>query len=50
MAVRRLPEAEVLALGVRYGQDAVFAWTPADWVIVAVRGAAPGVGLVVGGA
>jgi len=38
VAVSGLPEAEVLALGVRYGQDAVFAWTPAEWVIVACRG------------
>ncbi len=38
VAVRGLPEAEVLALGVRYGQDAVFAWTPAEWAIVACRG------------
>jgi hypothetical protein len=38
VAVRGLPEAEVLALGERYGQDAVFAWTPAEWAIVACRG------------
>jgi hypothetical protein len=38
VAVRGVPEAEVLALGLRYGQDAVFAWTPAEWVIVACRG------------
>ena len=28
VAVRGAPEAGVLALGARYGQDAVFAWTP----------------------
>ena len=38
VAVRGLPEAEVLALGMRYGQDAVFAWTPTEWAIVACRG------------
>jgi hypothetical protein len=38
VAVRGVPEAEILALGVRYGQDAVFAWTPAQWVIVACQG------------
>jgi hypothetical protein len=38
VAVRGLPSAAVLALGVRYGQDAVFAWTPAEWAIVACRG------------
>jgi hypothetical protein len=38
VAVRGLPEAEALALGVRYGQDAVFAWTPTAWAIVACRG------------
>jgi len=38
VAVRGLPEAEVLALGARYGQDAVFAWTPTEWAIVACRG------------
>jgi hypothetical protein len=38
VAVRGLPEAEALALGVRYGQDAIFAWTPREWTIVACRG------------
>jgi hypothetical protein len=38
VAVRGLAEGEVLALGERYGQDAVFAWTPAEWAIVACRG------------
>ena len=36
--LRILAEADVLALGVRYGQDAVFAWTPAAWAVVACRG------------
>ena len=35
VAVRHLSESDVLALGVRYGQDAVFAWTPSEWSIVA---------------
>lgn len=38
VVVRGVPEAEVLALGVRFGQDAVFSWTPAEWAIVACRG------------
>lgn len=38
VAVRGLPEARVLALGERYGQDAVFVWTPAEWAVVACRG------------
>jgi len=38
VAVRGLPAAAVLALGLRFGQDAVFAWTPAEWAIVACRG------------
>ena len=38
VAVRGLPESEVLALGARYGQDAVFAWTPTEWAIAACRG------------
>jgi hypothetical protein len=38
VAVRGLPEAAALALGLRYGQDAMFAWTPAEWAIVACRG------------
>jgi hypothetical protein len=38
VAVRGVPLAEVLALGVRYGQDAVFVWTPVEWVIVACQG------------
>ena len=38
VAVQGLPEAQVLALGERYGQDAVFAWTPSAWAVVACRG------------
>jgi hypothetical protein len=38
VAIRGLPEAEALALGVRYGQEAMFAWTPTEWAIVACRG------------
>jgi Protein of unknown function (DUF3293) len=37
-AVRGLPESTVLALGARYRQDAVFAWTPQAWSIVECRG------------
>ena len=38
VAVRRIREAEALALGARYGQDAIFAWTPQEWAIVACDG------------
>jgi Protein of unknown function (DUF3293) len=38
IAVRGLAESEVVALGARYGQDAVFAWAPAEWAIVACQG------------
>jgi hypothetical protein len=38
VAVCGLPEVEVLALGKRYDQDAVFAWTPTEWAVVACRG------------
>ncbi len=38
VAVRGVPEFEVLALGARYGQDAFYAWTPAEWAVVACRG------------
>ena len=34
----RLSEAEATALGARYGQDAVFRWTPDAWEIVACTG------------
>ena len=35
VAVVGSPESDVLSLGARYGQDAVFAWAPAEWAIVA---------------
>jgi hypothetical protein len=38
VAVRGVAQAEILALGARYGQDAVFAWTPREWAIVACDG------------
>jgi hypothetical protein len=33
-----LREADALALGARYRQDAVFRWTPDEWAIVACNG------------
>jgi Protein of unknown function (DUF3293) len=38
VALRGAPESDILALAARYGQDAVFAWTPGEWSIVACRG------------
>ena len=38
VVVGRLSEAEATALGARYGQDAVFRWTPDAWEIVACTG------------
>lgn len=38
VAVLGVAESVVLALGARYGQDAVFAWTPAEWSIVGCQG------------
>jgi uncharacterized protein DUF3293 len=38
VAVLGVAESAVLVLGARYGQDAVFAWTPAEWSIVGCRG------------
>jgi hypothetical protein len=38
VAVRGLSEADVVALGRCYGQDAVFAWSREEWAIVACRG------------
>jgi hypothetical protein len=38
VAVCGAAESAILALGARYGQDAVFAWTPAEWAIVACQG------------
>jgi hypothetical protein len=39
VAVRGLAEGDVREVGARYGQDAVFAWTPRAWTIVACVGA-----------
>ncbi len=33
-----IAEGEVLALGARYRQDAVFVWTPEEWIIAACTG------------
>jgi hypothetical protein len=38
VAVLGASESAILALGARYGQEAVFAWTPAEWAIVACEG------------
>jgi orotate phosphoribosyltransferase len=38
VAVVGLDERAALDLGARYGQDAVFAWTPGDWAIVSCDG------------
>jgi hypothetical protein len=38
VAVRGLALDVVLDLGARYGQDAVFEWTPPAWAVVACRG------------
>jgi hypothetical protein len=37
VAVCGLGSAVVIDLGARYGQDAIFEWTPAEWAIVACR-------------
>ena len=37
VAVRGPGEAEVLAVAARYGQDAVFVWTPGVWATVSCR-------------
>jgi len=34
VAVLGVSEADALALGARYGQDAILAWTPLEWTIV----------------
>ncbi|HWD54912.1 MAG TPA: DUF3293 domain-containing protein [Acidimicrobiales bacterium] len=39
VAVCGLGADRVLALGARFGQDAIFEWTPDQWAIVACRGA-----------
>jgi hypothetical protein len=38
VAVRGISEADALALGARHSQDAIFAWTPLEWTIVACTG------------
>jgi hypothetical protein len=38
VAVTGIPGAEVVALGVRYRQDAIFAWTPVEWAVVSCDG------------
>jgi hypothetical protein len=38
VAVSGLPESVALALAARYGQDAIFVWTPGEWAIVACLG------------
>jgi hypothetical protein len=38
VVVRGLALDDVRDVGARYGQDAVFEWTPATWAIVACRG------------
>ncbi len=37
VSVTGISESAVRALGARYGQDAVFAWTPVEWAIVSCR-------------
>jgi hypothetical protein len=39
VAVQGLAEETVRALGARYGQDAIFSWSPSAWAIVSCRGA-----------
>lgn len=38
VAVCGVPTAEVVLLGGRYRQDAVFVWTPGEWTILACTG------------
>jgi hypothetical protein len=38
VAVVGVDECEVLELGTRWGQDAVFVWTPGEWAIVSCDG------------
>lgn len=38
MAVSGLPLDVVLDVGARYGQEAIFEWTPGAWAVVACRG------------
>ena len=38
VAVCGIPQADAVALGARYHQEAVFAWTPLEWTVVACAG------------
>jgi hypothetical protein len=38
VAVQGAAEPVILALAARYGQDAIFAWTPEEWAIVSCLG------------
>jgi hypothetical protein len=38
VAVSGLSTANAVALGARYRQDAIFVWTPGEWVILACAG------------
>ena len=38
VAVRGIREADALALGARYGQDAIIAWSPRRWTVAACTG------------
>jgi hypothetical protein len=38
VAVTALPERVVLDVASRFGQDAVFSWTPAEWTILSCSG------------
>ncbi len=38
VALGGVVEAEARSLGARYGQDAIFVWTPDAWVVTACRG------------
>jgi hypothetical protein len=38
VAVSGLSTAEAVALGARFRQDAIFVWTPEEWVILACAG------------
>ncbi len=39
VAVRGLTEEAARGLGARYGQDAIFTWSPLEWAIVSCTGA-----------
>jgi hypothetical protein len=38
VAVRGLDEEAVRAFGARYGQDAIFSWSPHEWAVVSCAG------------